>query len=178
MSYAAPKVRTQLPPTTIDDTPIPETEQRAHSYSRKISTYQFAILGGWASGNLLEKDETLNSLSYGLRLSYLPDLQTQWDLDTLILKEKTLSLFAAKSFACCLATADHLYYKLGAGTYLDTSDGLANIAELRRWKVRAGFGSHDLLNLDRYLQAEIGAGLGLNGPEVYALIAINFNLAD
>lgn len=168
VSHAAPTATTTLDTQPLSGESDPYLSSKAAPLRTPAPTWQLGILGGFAGGNFLESDEWPQGPNFGLRFANIEHERAVWDLHFSLEKNNIIGVFAARRWHI---ENDRFnpYARVALGTYLDPDAELANLVEIKRFRLRGGVGFGDPFFF------EFGAGIAVVGPDLYALLGYNFN---
>jgi hypothetical protein len=168
VSLAAPTATTTLDTTPLSGESDPYLSDKAASLRTPAPTWQLGILAGFAGGNFLESDEWPQGPNFGLRFANLEHERAVWDLHISLEKDNIVGVFGARRWYI-EKDKYNPYARVAVGTYLDPDAELANLVEIKRFRVRGGVGFGDPFFF------EFGAGLAVVGPDLYALLGYNIS---
>jgi hypothetical protein len=116
---------------------------------------------GYAGGNYIEADEYVRGISFVIRYAPLDHEEIVWDYQLEVNHENMVGISAAHRWYCCPGDKFDPYARVSAGSFLDGKAELAGIVDLKRWRVRAGWG------FGKNFNTEFGVGYALAGFDLY-----------
>ncbi|ASD62725.1 hypothetical protein B9G79_03650 [Bdellovibrio bacteriovorus] len=168
-SLAAPTTTTTLEtsPLSGEDDPDLASVKVSDFAERKEFMIQTSL--GYQSGNYLERDEWTQGPYVALRFAFIKQSPLPvWDYELSYNTEEFLGLGLGHRWYFAEEDRYLPYARLGGNAYLESSDGVTGLIEIRRWRVHAGIGAGETFT------GEIGTGFSVTGPDIYAQFGYNF----
>lgn len=166
---AAPKVELQLEPISLspqkDNEPVYASERTERNWSLRT-----AFLGGATS----EARRAERVILYGLRYDVVKKPLSAWQLEVMVGKDNFIHWVYGKKNYFPLETVTMPYYKFSLGEWMDSTEGLGSIVNIKKLQALAAVGLDDVFQWDQRLQLEIGAGLALIGPQLEVSLGLAF----
>lgn len=168
-TLAAPSDRTTLPSMPLSDDPDPYLEGRTSSLREKAPTTRIHLALGFTGGNYLESDEYQQGPTVVLRFASLATGLPVWDYQIEFQnQDRLLGLSMGRSWYI----DDHRlnpFFRTSAGVHLDGEGQLADLVEIRRWRLRGSTGVGETFCI------EMGAGIAVTGPDLFLQLGYNFS---
>jgi hypothetical protein len=150
--HAAPSTKTTYetqPLTTEADPFLTEEGVKGMIMPPKNSSL---LAVGYAAGSYIEPDEYVRGISFVVRYAPLDHEVIVWDYQLEVNHENMIGLSAAHRWYCCPGDKFDPYARVSIGSFLDGKAELAGVVDLKRWRVRAGWG------LGKSFNTEFGVG--------------------
>jgi len=161
------------PRTTLDTQPLsPESDpylsDKAASLRTPAPTWQMSFGVGYTGGNELENDQWAQGPTFAIRFSSLEYRELpKWDYHFEVNKDNLVGFFVGRRWNL---ENDRFnpYVRVAVGTYLDASDEVGNLVQIKRFRARGSVG------IGEDFFTEMGAGLAVTGPDLFLLFGYNF----
>lgn len=169
-SLAAPQTTTTVDPTPYEGADDPSLVATHPDLRTEPTTFYLNVSAGYQGGNFLERDEYQQSGFASVRYMPLQNDQLIWDYQLAyhFEKESFMNLALGRRWYCCPGDSFMPYARASANLIINPKDELAGLAEIRRWRLRAGLG------LGESFVWEFGVGLAVTGTDLYAQFGYNF----
>ncbi|MGE5085096.1 MAG: hypothetical protein ACM3MG_02275 [Bacillota bacterium] len=160
------------PRTTLETQPLtPESDpylsDKAASLRTPAPTWQLSLGLGYTGGNELESDVWAQGPTFAVRFATLEYHNLPvWDYHIEVNKDNLVGFFLGRRW---YLENDRFnpYLRLAAGTYLNASEEIGNIVQIKRFRARGSIG----IGEDFFTEA--GVGLAVTGPDLYLLLGYN-----
>ncbi len=167
-TLAAPSDKTTLPSLPLNDDPDPYLEGRTSTLRERAPASQINLSLGFMGGNYLERDEYQQGPTAVLRYASIATGLPIWDYQIEFqTQDNLLGLSMGRSWYI-----DQLrfnpFFRTSAGVHLDGNGQLAELVEIRRWRLRGSTGIGETFTI------EFGAGLAVTGPDLFLQVGHNF----
>lgn len=129
---------------------------------------------GFLGGSLSETNKSGQVYYYGLRWDFLRRPYHSWQIELTTAEDNFIHLVLAKKIYFPLEEVTRPYYKFGIGELISSTNGLGSIFNLKKTQALAAVGLDDLFLWNRRLQAEIGLGYAIVGPQLEASLGFAF----
>ena len=159
VGFSATTPRTTLDSQSLSTESDPYLSDRAASIRTPAPTWQMSLGVGFTGGNELENDEWAQGPTFALRISALtPHNLPVWDYHLEVNKDNLVGIFLGRRW---YLENDRFnpYFRVAAGTFLDASEEIGNIVQIKRFRARGSAG----LGEDFFTEA--GVGLAVTGPD-------------
>ena len=116
---------------------------------------------GYGAGNYIEASEYIRGVSFVVRYAPLEHQEIVWDYQVEVNQDNLVGFSAARRWYCCPGDKFDPYARLSLGSYLDGKAELAGLVDLKRWRIRGGWG------IGKSFNTEFGVGYALAGFDLY-----------
>lgn len=167
LGFSATTPRTKLDSQSLSTESDPYLSDRAASIRTPAPTWQISLGAGFTGGNALENDEWVQGPTFAIRFSALKlNNLPVWDYHFEVNKDNLVGVFVGRRW---YLENDRFnpYVRAAVGTYLDGSEEVGNIVQIKRFRARGSMGVGE----DFFTEA--GVGLAVTGPDLYLLIGYN-----
>lgn len=168
-SEAAPSTTTTIETSPLSGESDPDLATIKPSDALERKNFQILAALGYQSGNYLERDVWTQGPYLLLRMSSIQkQAQPAWDFEVGLSSEELLSAGLGHRWYFAPDDIYLPYARLGGNAYLESSEGLTGLIEIRRWRVHAGIGAGETFT------GEVGTGFSVTGPDLYAQFGVQF----
>lgn len=168
-TLAAPQTTTTLEttPLSAEDDPLLATVDPSMIQAR--STFLLSASLGFAGGNYLEGDEYQQGPLFALRYMPLKDSLPAWDYQIEVNNDNFIGISVGRRWYCCPEEVYMPYVRASANMFVDGSDEIGGLVEIRRLRLRGSIG------VGETFISEFGVGYAITGPDLFAQFGYAFS---
>lgn len=157
-----------MEPSTLD---LEKVQMTFNPRGKNDLNFYIGAIGGNILTNLY-----LDARQYfGFRYIPYETFEKAWDYSVDAYTEGLLGLSLGHRWHNKIDEHFDSYYRVSFTNFINSSEGLAGLINMRHMKVLVSFGVPNIFELQRQVHGEVGAGYGLGGVITYLQIGYNFN---
>lgn len=166
---AAPIIDHQPDPIKISpkfqDEPIYSSERTERNWAARV---------GLLSGALSEARQSEQLYIYGFRYDFMKETLNTWQIEVMTGKGNFIHFVLGKKFYFQLETVTMPYYKFSMGNFIESTEGIGSVFNLKKIQAMAALGLDDIFRWNQRLQAEFGISYALVGPQFEVSLGVPF----